>query len=235
MLKILKYNNNTLTNQSIDNRNTPSRTNLQLHHRKSHRFFFKPYIDISDLIGTRSTINEHNLYVWTIKIQNTDNKIKKKLKLSKNATNCNCHVDILKDKESIISGQLALFQNLPKFDFTFNNHNIDNLIKKYCEKLNEYIKIEDNIIRDSFKELLFLITVENSDFVYFIEKQDNQVLDENYYTNLNSKIDLVPIKQEYDKYDINLVFNCKEKKDERGRTYLLTVSSWNDVKLSHVH
>ncbi len=91
------------------------------------------------------------------------------------------------------------------------------------------------ITRDSFKELLFLITVENSDFIYFIEKQNNQVLDENYYTNLNSKIDLVPIKQEYGKYDINLVFNCKEKSDERGRTYLLTVSSWKDVKLSHVH
>ena len=106
MLKILKYNNNTLTNQSIDNRNTPFRTNIQLHYRTSHRFFFKPYIDISDLIGTRSTINEQNLYVWTMKIQNTNNEIKK-LKLSKNATNCNCHIDILKDKESIISGQFS--------------------------------------------------------------------------------------------------------------------------------
>jgi len=68
-----------------------------------------------------------------------------------------------------------------------------------------------------------------------MEKQEIQILDENNYTNLNSRIDLTPIKMEYGKYDMNIVFNCKEKKDERGRTYLLTISSWNDVKLNSYH
>lgn len=228
-MKIPKYNNNTLANKSID-RNSIARTNIQIHHRKTHRFFFKPYIDINEVIGTKSTIKEWSIYVWTIKIQNTDNTITKKLKLSKNATDCYCQIDIRRNTKSIASGELAIIDNLPKIEVD-NNEHIENSIKKYCDTLHKNVKMDTKITRNSFKELLFLITVKDSDFMYFLEKQNIPVLDEYYSTNLNYRMDLIPIKLDLGKYDINLVFNCKEKKDERGRNYLLTASSWNDVKL----
>ena len=52
-----------------------------------------------------------------------------------------------------------------------NEIDTERSISKYCNELNTYLNNVTNITRDSSKELLFLITVRNSDFMYLLEKQ----------------------------------------------------------------
>ena len=77
----------------------------------------------------------------------------------------------MKDKKSIESSELYIIENLPNFDFNKNEIDTERSISKYCNELNTYLNNVTNITRDSSKELLFLITVRNSDFMYLLEKQ----------------------------------------------------------------
>jgi hypothetical protein len=240
VLKIPKYSNTTSANSLIGRLPFINRSHNYEQSRTCHRFFFKPYIDIiSNLNDNRKTIpiklddnsNNHlEICIWTIKIHNKDDR-KIKLKFAKNATDCYCHIDILKDKKSIISSELYIIDNLPDFEVHNNEIDIDKSIKKYCSILNTYLKNDTKITRDSFKELLFLVTIKDSQFMYLLEKQTVSVLEEYSNSVIEYRSELVPRKVQVGIYDINVVFNCKENKDERGRRYTLDVSSWQDVEL----
>ena len=65
-------------------------------------------MDISDLIGTKSIIKESEIRIWTIIIHNTEYKITKKLRISKNVTDCYCQIDIRKDKKAMASGEFTV-------------------------------------------------------------------------------------------------------------------------------
>jgi hypothetical protein len=66
--------------------------------------------------------------------------------------------------------------------------------------------------------------------MYLLEKQ--KVPSSEEYSNvIDYRHFLIHRRLKADNYNLNIVFNCKEKKDVRGRTYLLTVSSWNNVNL----
>jgi hypothetical protein len=67
--------------------------------------------------------------------------------------------------------------------------------------------------------------------MYLLEKQTVSVLEEYSNSVIEYRSELVPRKVQVGIYDINVVFNCKENKDERGRRYTLDVSSWQDVEL----
>jgi hypothetical protein len=67
--------------------------------------------------------------------------------------------------------------------------------------------------------------------MYLLEKQTVSVLEEYNNSVVEYRSELVPRKLQVGIYDLSLVFNCKEKKDERGRRYTLDVSSWQDVEL----
>jgi hypothetical protein len=240
VLKIPKYSNTTSANSLIGRLPFTNRNHNYEQSRTRHRFFFKPYIDIiSYLNDNRKTIpiklndnsnNQLEICIWTIKIHNKDDR-KIKLKFAKNATDCNCHIDILKDKKSIISSELYIIDNLSDFEIDNNEIDIGKSIKKYCSILNTYLKNDTKITRDSFKELLFLITIKDSQFMYLLEKQTVSVLEEYNNSVVEYRSELVPRKLQVGIYDLSLVFNCKEKKDERGRRYTLDVSSWQDVEL----
>ncbi len=241
MVKILKYNRNNLANSLIGRNPFYIRSNWNNIYEKSRsndEFFFKPHIDIIANLNKKTTSiklcdnNELEICIWTIPIHNKDDR-KRKLRFAKNASDCNCSIDIMKDKKSIESSELYIIENLPNFDFNNNEIDTEKLITKYCNELNTYLNNITNITRNSSKELLFLITLRNSNFMYLFEKQNVPSFEE-YNGIIENKNFLIPRKLEVNNYEINIVFNCKEKKDERGRTYLLTVSSWNDVKLSHV-
>ena len=108
---------------------------------------------------------------------------------------------------------------------------IEKSIIKYCKILNNYLTNVTKITRDSFKELLFLITIRDSDFMYLLEKQNVPSLEE-----FNGVVDyrnfLIPRRIEVDNYDINIVVDCKEKKDERGWKRNLKFYSWDNIKLT---
>ena len=176
MLKILKYNRNNLTNILIGRLPCSNRSIDNKHSRKNHKFFFKPHIDIEPSLNKNTQIipiklddnnNQLKICVWTIKIHNKDDR-KRRLRFAKNATDCNCHIDILKDKKSIESGELYIIENLPNFNFDNNEIDIERSITKYSKMLDTYLNDVTDITRDSSKELLFLITVRNSDFYVFI-------------------------------------------------------------------
>jgi hypothetical protein len=241
MVKILKYNRINLGNSLIGRNPFYIRSNWNNIYEKSRsndEFFFKPHIDIIANLNKKTTSiklcdnNELEICIWTIPIHNKDDR-KRKLRFAKNASDCNCSIDIMKAKKSFESSELYIIENLPNFDFNNNEIDTEKLITKYCNELNTYLNNITNITRNSSKELLFLITLRNSNFMYLFEKQNVPSFEE-YNGIIENKNFLIPRKLEVNNYEINIVFNCKEKKDERGRTYLLTVSSWNDVKLSHV-
>ena len=240
-MKILKYNRNNLAKSLIGRNPFYTRSNWNNIYEKSRNndeFFFKPHIDIIANLNKKTISiklfdnNEVEICIWTMPIHNKDDR-KRRLRFAKNASDCNCSIDIMKDRNSIESGELYIISNLPNFEFDNNEMHTERLIIKYCNELNTYLNNVTTITRNSSKELLFLITLRNSNFMYLLEKQNVPSFEE-YNGVIENKNFLIPRKLEVNTYDINIVFNCKEKKDERGRNYLLTISSWYEVKLSHV-
>ena len=67
--------------------------------------------------------------------------------------------------------------------------------------------------------------------MYLLEKQNVPISDE-YSSVIDYTNFLIPRKLQVYNYDINLVFNCKEKKDERVWKYHLEFCSWDDIKLT---
>jgi hypothetical protein len=76
-----------------------------------------------------------------------------------------------------------------------------------------------------------MITLENIDYFYLLTKQSTLI----DYTEANfseETDEITSTKFKFGKYNINIKFNCNERKDERGNRYTLDINSWEDVKLT---
>ena len=240
MSKILKYNRNNVTIDLFGR----TFTNTRVHNRqprKNQKNFFRPRIDIiHNELNKFQTNIPIELYddnitglqicIWLLKIRNNKDKF---LRYSSDITNCECMIEIIKNERPIEKARLCWIdiQKLKPNLIHSNNKeiNFDEVIRKYC------ISIEKNMInqdmsRGTLQQLPFIITLKNTDFFYLLEKQDTtfeynegNFIDETYTIN--------PKKLRFDKYEVDIKVNCNERKEERGKRYILNIDSWQNVGL----
>lgn len=245
---LFKYNNNHL---ATDLFGRPivypihSKSNNE-QYRENQKNFFKPRIKINpNLIKYQiiillelddESIKKFPINIWSLKVQNKNDKF---LWYSIDATNCECSINIIQEGTSLKIAKLVRIQSLDKLERStihVNNKEIgiDDVIHKICNNLlDKNINFEQDIDRGTLQEFPFIITLENIDFFYLLTKQYT-IFD---YTEANFSEETYTInhtKFKFDKYDINIKFNCNERKDERGNKFTLDIKSWEDVKLSHV-
>ena len=119
---------------------------------------------------------------------------------------------------------LKVYKELKTTTIHSKDIDIDWAVKEYCDFLDKNKKVQQNIPSNSHQEFPFLITLQNFNFFYIIEKQDVtfEYTDRNY---LENAFQLSPRKFRFGKYDINISINCNERKDERGKRYSLDITS----------